>query len=342
MTSAHTGRRPPSPYGVPMGRNGVTRSAAGRTRAGVVLALVAVSAVLASCSSGGGSDASAGSTTTAPTTTTTEAPSTTAIPASRQVEVHVPPGYSASKPAPLLVLLHGYGTTGQIQSAYLGLEEAVDAAGMLYVYPDGTENQIGKQYWNATDACCAPRTGAPDDSAYLAAVIAQVKDQYNVDPRRVFLVGHSNGGFMSYRMACDHADEIAAIVSLEAATFDDPKDCTPSGPVSVLEVHGTGDRTIPYRGGKIAGRAYPSAPTTVKTWAAYDGCSSSLTKPRPATRDIVADLPSALATTYDTGCDAGSAVELWTQPQGVHIPRWTPSFKTQIVEWLLAHPKPKG
>lgn len=324
-----------------MGRNGSRQSASRRTRTGVVLALLAATGLLASCSSGGGSDAaSTTSSTTAPATSTTKAPSTTAIPADRQVEVHVPPGYQEDEPAPLLVLLHGYGTTGQIQSAYLGLEEAVDEAGMLYVHPDGVTNKIDKQYWNATDACCGPRTGAPDDSAYLAAVIAQVKDDYNVDPRRVFLVGHSNGGFMSYRMSCDHADEIAAIVSLEAATFADPKDCAPSEPVAILEVHGTGDRTIRYDGGEIAGRAYPSATTTVETWAAYNGCSTTPGTAEPATRDIVADLPSATVTTYDRGCDAGGAVELWTQPQGVHIPRWTPSFKTQIVEWLLDHPKP--
>lgn len=313
-------------------------------RARLVAAVIPL-VLVAACSSGGSSDGAAEpttSTTAAPTTT--EAPTTTAgaVPDDRPFDVRVPPGYEEGTPAPLLVLLHGYGATGQIQGAYLGLDEAADAAGMLYVHPDGVTNKLGKQYWNATDACCAPRTGAPDDSAYLAAVIAQVRDQYDVDPRRIYVMGHSNGGFMSFRMACDHADVVAAIVSLEAATFDDPADCAPSEPVAVLAVHGTADRTIEYDGDDIAGRSFPSAPTTVETWAGYNGCATTPDDPTPAPaeRAVVADLPKATVTSYTDGCDPGGAAELWTQPDGVHIPRWDPTFKTQVLDWLLAHPKP--
>ncbi|MCA9579918.1 MAG: alpha/beta fold hydrolase, partial [Myxococcales bacterium] len=166
----------------------------------------------------------------------------------------MPPSYRSGTPAPLLVLLHGFGANGDVQSAYLGLEAAVDEAGVLYVHPDGTENRIGKRFWNATDACCAgPISNDVDDSAYLAAVIAKVRSQYDVDPRRIYVTGHSNGGFMSYRMACDHADLVAAVASIEGATFADPDDCSPSEPVAALQIHGTADKTIRYDGGKIAG-----------------------------------------------------------------------------------------
>ena len=80
-------------------------------------------------------------------------------------------------------------------------------------------------------------------------MVEEVAAEHAVDRRRVYVVGFSNGGFMSYRLACDHADRIAAIVSISGATYADPDRCAPSEPVAVLEVHGTDDRTIPYDGG---------------------------------------------------------------------------------------------
>ena len=154
---------------------------------------------------------------------------------------------------------------------------------MLTVAPDGTKNANGKQFWNATDACCNGPGAQVDDSGYLDAVIKEVEANYNVDPKRVFIVGHSNGGFMAYRMACDHADTIAAVVSLEAATYADPRKCSPSVPVATLEIHGTADDTINYDGGKILGHRYPGAVATTKMWAKYDGCRLVRDRPAPST-----------------------------------------------------------
>ena len=309
-----------------------------RRRPLLPLALLAVAA-LTSCASSGSSD---GAATTAATTSTTAPRAEVTVPADRPIDVHVPPSYRKGTPAPLLILLHGFGASGDLQEGYLGLTTPADAAGMLYVHPDGTKNVIGKQFWNATDACCAGPKAATevDDSAYLDAVIAQVRSQYDVDPKRIFIVGHSNGGFMAYRMACDHADEIAAIVSLEGATFDDPADCTPSEPVSTLEVHGRSDTTIFYDGGSIVGRTYPGAQETVETWATYDGCSTTPDDPAPAPRQIVNDLPPAAVVSYSDGCEPGGHAELWDQPEGTHIPAWSATFSQQLIDWLQAHPKP--
>ncbi len=311
-----------------------------------VLALSVAMLTLAACSSSASSSAKPITTTTAGggQTTTTSASTTTteppALPADRPIEVIVPTSYKKGTPAPLLVLLHGYGTTGAVQSAYLRLKPATEAKGMLYVYPDGTKNAIGKRFWNATDACCAGPNSKVDDSAYLSAVIANVKARYDVDPKRVYVVGHSNGGFMSFRMACDHADVVAAIVSIEAATFADPAKCTPLEPVATLQIHGTADLTIWYKGGDNTGAAYPSAMTTLKTWATYNGCDLTPDTPAPAPRSVVQGLPLATVTTFSAGCDQAGHSELWTQPQGTHIPLWSKTFADQIVQFLLDHPKP--
>jgi polyhydroxybutyrate depolymerase len=258
--------------------------------------------------------------------------------AARPYTLHTSP--HPKDPAPLVILLHGYGASGAVQEAYLKLAPVVDAKGMLLVTVDGTENAIQKRFWNATDACCAgPRTADVDDSTYLRGVIADVAAHHRIDPKRIYFVGHSNGGFMSYRMACDHADVVAAIVSLEAATWNDPGKCRPSTSVAVLEIHGTGDRTISYDGASIGGRTFPGAKQTVETWARYDGCRLTPDTPAPAPHAIEQNLPPATVTAYSKGCTGNGHAELWTQPDGVHIPQLAPDFADQVIAFLLAHPK---
>jgi polyhydroxybutyrate depolymerase len=260
-----------------------------------------------------------------------------ALVAARPYTLHEPP--QAKDPAPLVVLLHGYGASGATQAAYLNFAPATDAAGMLLAIPDGTPNALEKRFWNATDACCAGRRTDVDDSSYLRAIVADVAAHHAVDPLRVYFVGHSNGGFMSYRMACDHADVVAAIVSLEAATWADTAKCRPSQSVAVLEIHGTGDQLIKYDGGANSGRRYPGAEQTVKTWARYDGCSLTPDDPEPAPHALEVGRPPATVTAYTKDCRGNGHAELWTQPNGVHIPALDSTFSTQVVAFLLAHPK---
>jgi len=227
----------------------------------------------------------------------------------------------------------------QILRLYLQLAPLAEARGFLYAHPDGKIDSQGKYFWNATDACCDMDGSGVDDSAYLDAIIKEVEATYNVDRSRIYLIGHSNGGFMSYRMACDHADEIAALVSLEAATYAGPRKCAPSEPVATLEIHGTSDDTISYDGGKILGHRYPGAVATTKMWAKYDGCRLVPDSPAPAPHDIEANMPPATVTAYSTGCAPNGHAELWTEEGGSHIPKLTPTFGEQVVAYLLAHPK---
>lgn len=262
----------------------------------------------------------------------------------RPFRVHEPPDYDGQKPAPLLVVLHGFGIRGEVQSLYFGLDRVTDPRGMLYVVPDGTENPEGKPFWNATAACCGPPGSTVDDSAYLAAVINKIRRDYNVDDRRIFVLGHSNGGFMAYRLACDHADLIAGIVSLEGAATSDPSKCKPSTPVSVVEVHGTADKVISYEGGRNNGTnpdapPYPSAQQSVGLWAKLDGCDANAVPGSPPTRDLEKGQKPATVTAFG-GCKDGTAVELWTQPDGGHVPELSDTFTEQVADFLLAHPKP--
>ncbi|HEY8078486.1 MAG TPA: alpha/beta fold hydrolase, partial [Labilithrix sp.] len=188
-----------------------------------------------------------------------------ALVVARPYNFRVPSGYDATKPTPLVVALHGYADWGAKIDGF-GLGTIVDAKGFLYAYPNGSVDLSGNRFWNATDACCNLTFLPVDDVAYLNAVLDDIEAKYNVDPKRIFVVGHSNGGFMSHRFACDAASRVAAIASLGGAQWFDPSRCAPAAKVSVLEVHGDDDQTIHYGGG-IAAALYPSAPTTVATWA---------------------------------------------------------------------------
>ena len=326
-----------------------------------IVALVFVSTLIVSCSSSSTDGTSTDGTTTtltvspdptvpdtaSPDTAPDTAPDTTA-PATtvggnptlaRPFDVFAPSTYNAETAMPLVVLLHGFGATGDIQEAYFQLQPLAESRGFLYVHPNGTINPIGRQFWNATDACCG-FGAATDDSAYLTALIEKVQAEFNVDPKRIFLVGHSNGGFMSYRMACDHADTIAAIASLAGATFLDTESCDPSEPVSVLQLHGTADETIEFGGGALFGNAYPAAPQSVATWAEYNGCATT-TVDTPNALDLEANIAGAeTSTAVYEGCPVGIGVELRTIEGAGHIPIRTPEMSAGIIDFLFAHAKP--
>ena len=262
---------------------------------------------------------------------------------SRPYTVKVPASYDSSKPMPLLILLHGYSANGFLQDAYFGLTATSDEKGFLYVHPDGLKDKKGNQFWNATDGCCNFDDNPVDDVAYLNRIIDETEAAYNVDKKRIFVVGHSNGGFMAHRFACDAASRVAAIVSLAGAQWMDPSRCTPSEPVSVLQVHGDADQTISYTGGDTGDATnphpYPSAHVTVADWATKNGCTGALVS-SGAMMDIDTRIAGAETRPESyAGCPAGIDVALWTIQGGGHIPSLPTTWGDTIYGFLSAHPK---
>jgi len=268
-----------------------------------------------------------------------------ALVTARPFKEQVPKAYDKSKATPLLLLLHGYGVSGAIQLAYFSFDGLVDTRNVIIAYPDGTLDADKKRYWNATDACCGTGKSPPDDVAYLTAVVHDVQKRYNVDPRQIFVAGHSNGGFMAHRLACERADLFASAVSLAGAQWMDVSKCKPSRPVSIAQVHGDGDTTIGYAGGTIvefdgSKVKYPSAAETVADWAKLDGCTGAL-----ADTGKPLDIESNLAGTETkvskyAGCPAGVSVELWTIVGGAHAPTFGPAWGPSVLDFLQAHPMP--
>ncbi|MEO0973526.1 MAG: PHB depolymerase family esterase [Pseudomonadota bacterium] len=255
------------------------------------------------------------------------------------VALHLPPAFDGATSLPLVLNLHGYGGEGASQQTYFALLPQADARGVMVAIPDGDVDASSARFWDATDACCDFFDANPDDSAYLRRLIETIAQNFPTDDRRIYVVGYSNGGFMSHRMACDHADLVAAIFSFAGAQWEVLEQCVPSEPVSVVQFHGTADFTIAYGGGCIPGLAcYPSARTTALTWAMLNGCGSEVQAKLPLL-DLVERRPGLDTLRQEYSSCIESAVELWSSPRTGHVPTFTAAFAPAVMDFLLAHPK---
>ncbi len=257
------------------------------------------------------------------------------------VAVYLPSNYDPNEPAPLIVALHSFAGNAAVIEGFFRFLPLQDTYGFIYCVPEGTVNPSGLRFWNATDFCCDVAGSGVDDSGYLRALIEEVEATVSVDPRSIHLIGHSNGGFMSHRMACDHADKVASIVSVSGATFADPSACSASEPVHVLEVHGADDPLIRYEGLQGPNGGYPGAVETAESWATIGGCDLAATQ-EPGALDIDALVPGSETgiARYDSGCAVGGTAELWTVEGGGHSPSLTSEARNAMLQYLLARPKP--
>jgi polyhydroxybutyrate depolymerase len=253
----------------------------------------------------------------------------------RPVTLNVPVDYDDSIPTPLLIVLHGYGADGDLQAAYLGMDKLVNEQGILMAAPNGTIDKTGSRFWNATDACCDLYHSGVDDLGYLTQLITDISSTYNVDPKRVYVAGHSNGAFMAYRLACDRASLVAAIMSLAGDTYDDASKCAPSEDVSVLQILYGGDEGIPSLLG-----TYPGSVGSIQRWAGYDQCTGPLFAQTQTYNLDAILLGKETSVQTISQCPAGMAVDLWTINGGAHVPTLTDEFHDDVWTWLAAHPKP--
>ena len=254
-----------------------------------------------------------------------------------EIPVVVPAGYDKSQPAPLVVLLHGYTSSGANQESYFKLSALADEFGFIFVAPDGTVEKQGdrNRFWNAGPACCNLQASTVNDSAYLKTLIEALQNRYSIDAKRIYMSGHSNGGFMVHRMAYDYPETLAAIVALNGAAPNRWMKARPSSPVAILHIHGTADTVTPYEGGEISGVPYTGAVNGLRNWAYYAHGNASQDE-AVSQRDLASDIEGA-ETKVTAWAD--SRIELWTIEGGKHVPAFQEDFNRQIVEWMYAHPK---
>jgi polyhydroxybutyrate depolymerase len=241
--------------------------------------------------------------------------------------------YDGESLLPVVVMLHGFGANATIQDLYLGLSGRVEARGFVLVLPEGTANTDGMQFWNATPGCCDFEGTGVDDVGYLLGLVDEVEAAFPVDPDRIGFLGHSNGGYMSYRMACEAPDRIAGIASLAGGTFLDEADCVGTEPVHVLQAHGTADADVLYAGGEYQ----PGAEETVRRWAVKAGCSGDPAETGTADYDGAVDGAETHQLAYDAGCEKD--VSLWRMDTSGHAPIPTEAFRDAFLGFVLDHPR---
>lgn len=264
----------------------------------------------------------------------------TTIGGERPAMVQVPSNYDNSTRYPLVMVLHGRGANGLIQSFYFGLFDRVDSRQFVLIYPDGL-TVSGSRQWRFTPTCCdtpQEEAAARSDVSYLSGLIEEAAATYSIDTTRIGIIGHSSGGFMSFTMACEASHLVTAMVNLAGSTFVDLQSCQPSEErVSVLSVHGDLDDTVPYDG--VEG-AFLSAPKAAERYAILGGCDTNSPFTKPAV-DLVANIDGAeTSKTAWPDCLQGTEVEFWTINNGPHIPGpWMQSGLDSFVDWLLQHPR---
>ena len=222
----------------------------------------------------------------------------------RSYVLHVPPG----PPAGLVINLHGAGMTGADQAGLTNYNNVADRYGFVVAYPDG----IDLSWADGRGASIPDRQGV-DDVGFLSALIDRLSADFAVPPGRVFVTGMSAGAFMANRLACDRADLVSAVAPV-AGTLGAGVPCAPSRPVSVLQIHGTGDEVVPFGGGPMVGRGGPSeivsAPALVERWRQADACPGPL---------VAQGATGPVQRTDAAGCAGGTEVALLRIDGGAHI-----------------------
>ena len=226
----------------------------------------------------------------------------------RQFILYVPASYHPGTPVPLVLNFHGYTSNAYEQMFYGDFRPIADTAGFIVVHPMGTLDILGTPHWNVGWGL-----SQVDDIGFTNALIDSLSDAYSINPERIYSTGMSNGGFMSYTLACELSERIAAIASVTGDfNVNQSTTCNPQHPMPVMEIHGTADETVAYNGNIL----FAPIPSVMDYWAGFNSCET------PAT---ITNIPDTDAT---DGCTAehqlfpngtnGAVVEHYKIINGAH------------------------
>lgn len=250
----------------------------------------------------------------------------------REFLVHVPDGYDANVPTPVVFDFHGRLFTATLQLGLTGMRDVADDEGFIVVHAEG----VGRT-WNGGVCCGEAAMDNVDDVGFVSAMIDELDAALCVDDRRVFATGMSNGGFLSHRLACELSDRIAAIAPVAGVLGI--AQCAPSRAVPVFHFHGNDDNIVGYDGI----RGYLSVADSMEGWVDRNGCGQA---------SNVYFMQDDVTCEAWTGCNAGAEVRLCTidggghtWPGGTPLPglgRTTNTIDASSLMWdfFEAHPMP--
>jgi polyhydroxybutyrate depolymerase len=163
----------------------------------------------------------------------------------REYLLYVPASYVGSEAVPLVLNFHGLGSNAAQQMFYGDFRAIAERENFLIVHPQGTNNpQTEQAFWNVMEG-----SSDVDDIGFASALIDTLLLEYNINESRIYSTGMSNGGFMSYALACALSDRIAAIASVTGSmTRNQLAQCDPENITPIMEIHGTADLVVPFDG----------------------------------------------------------------------------------------------
>jgi polyhydroxybutyrate depolymerase len=237
--------------------------------------------------------------------------------------LHLPKGYERSYPAPLVIVLHGGGGNSKNIEKVSKFSDKADKEGFIVVYPDGTGNIPNIFTWNGGFCCGYALENKVDDVGFIMALIDSFENQYNIDSNRIYVTGISNGGIMSYRLASELSEVIAAAAPVAASACGKASEyseewinTTPVDSVSIIAFNGSLDARVPYDGGlPIAENtrgaySYLSVDDSIKLWIRNNGCIPICTQEISESGNIIIDRYS--------DCNDETEVVLYTIVNGAH------------------------
>lgn len=236
----------------------------------------------------------------------------------REYLLYVPKSYDRTRPTPLVISMHGGAMWPAAQRETSQWNELAEGHRFIVVYPSA-EAGGGPRAWNVHHGA-----GLTMDVRFISELIDTLSAAYNIDPKRIYANGLSNGGGISFVLSCALSDRIAAVGTVAAAQTLPFSWCKDSTPVPMIAFHGTADPVVPYGGGKswVAPKEFPRVTTWAADWARRNRCDAN-----PIDSVIGADV---IRREY-MDCARDAAVVLYTVRGGGHT--W-PGGKGQP-EWIL-------
>ncbi|MBT3980095.1 MAG: prolyl oligopeptidase family serine peptidase [Bacteriovoracaceae bacterium] len=268
-------------------------------------------------------------------------------------KVFFPKKFKQKKKWPLVIMLHGFTGNATGHLFYTGLGARVNKDGFILVAPEGVKNQFGEQFWAADEFCCDWYNKGVDDLSYLTNLIDHYIENYRVDPKSVYIVGHSNGGFMAYSLACQSDSKVAGIAVISGSSTLRSTECKNKSPFSLLHIHGTSDTTIEYSPTQlftdslvsIFGQRFKNVDKNrspylggrqlVTSYAAKFGCNEVPTEFKNLYNFTLGAKFKETDVSSWAGCQEGSKVELWLMDQAPHSPLFHFRFKRKLIEFLF-------
>ncbi len=216
---------------------------------------------------------------------------------------HLPSGYRPTRRYPLVLSFHGHGNTAPHEERISGFSTLADRLKFIAVYPQGIVGPDIQTGW----ASGGPNKPRVNDVLFVSDLLTTLQHAFCIDPVRIYATGFSNGGGLTSVLACRLSGRIAAVASVSGSYFTPDGGCLPDRPVPFLEMHGTGDGTVPYAGNpntRLIGAAQ-----WMQSWAVRDGCA----------RETTATLPDGVTEFAWSHCDAGVEVVHYRIDGGVHV-----------------------